>query len=161
MKFYPEGGYVVADLPNRVYVEAFTPVGDPADFSAEIFDETDQKVVGLMSTLHEGRGRMVYTPKRKHSYVVRVLVPSGIRFTNKLPDVQDSGVVMLSAKDVFEQKDLVSFDIGASYVGSYTVGLFKRERNVVSRVIDTKKMDDVVTCDFTLADGPESFGVLR
>src|SRR5690606_28850317 len=31
LTMYPEGGDLVAGLPNRVYFEAFTPYGDPAD----------------------------------------------------------------------------------------------------------------------------------
>ncbi len=33
---YPEGGDLVYGLPCGLYIEAFTPVGDPADITAHI-----------------------------------------------------------------------------------------------------------------------------
>ena len=33
---YPEGGDLIAGVENGLYIEAFTPVGDPADIEALI-----------------------------------------------------------------------------------------------------------------------------
>ena len=39
---------------NRVYMEAFTPYGDPADISVELVESATDTVVATLSTAHEG-----------------------------------------------------------------------------------------------------------
>lgn len=52
-----------------MYIEAFTPVGDPADITAEICEvhESGLRAVGTISTDHEGRGKAVFTPQPQKS----------------------------------------------------------------------------------------------
>jgi alpha-2-macroglobulin-like protein len=49
MNVYPEGGDLVAGLPNRVYFEAFTPSKKPADLAGVVLDS---------------KGRSGYVPQR-------------------------------------------------------------------------------------------------
>ncbi|MDC0317735.1 MG2 domain-containing protein, partial [bacterium] len=39
LELYPEGGDLIAGLPNRVYFEAFTPAKKPADLAGIVLDE--------------------------------------------------------------------------------------------------------------------------
>ncbi len=57
---YGESGDLIAGLPNRVYVEATAPSGDPADISGIIFDKTTNTAIGNVTTTHEGRGVSSY-----------------------------------------------------------------------------------------------------
>src|SRR5262249_38684486 len=41
LDFYPEGGNLIATVPNRVYFQAKTPLGKPADVEAVVVDEKD------------------------------------------------------------------------------------------------------------------------
>jgi alpha-2-macroglobulin-like protein len=53
---YGESGDIIAGLPNRVYVEATAPSGDPADITAVIFDTVAGAPIANVTTTHEGRG---------------------------------------------------------------------------------------------------------
>ena len=39
VEFYPEGGDLVADLPNRVYFQVRTTLGKPADLKGRLFED--------------------------------------------------------------------------------------------------------------------------
>ena len=66
LKMYPEGGDLVAGLPNRVYFEAFTPAKKPADLAGVILDQKGNEVADFKSQ-HEGRGRFRLTPEAGES----------------------------------------------------------------------------------------------
>merc|ERR1711871_1518561 len=81
---YPEGGWVVEGVPNRVYIEARRPNGEPADVTAKILRVSNdgEKLLMTFNTTHEGRGRSGYFVPRKcnpgvslcpEQYVVRTV----------------------------------------------------------------------------------------
>ncbi len=55
LEFFPEGGQLVAGLPGRVYLEARTPAGKPADLVGTIVDASGRTVTRVR-TEHEGDG---------------------------------------------------------------------------------------------------------
>src|SRR5204862_1529492 len=61
LAIYPEGGDLIAGLPNRVYVEGRTPAQKPADMAGVIVNAAG-KEVAKFRTEHEGRGRFSFTP---------------------------------------------------------------------------------------------------
>jgi hypothetical protein len=61
LAIYPEGGDLVAGLPNRVYIEGRTPAKKPADTAGVIVDAKG-KQVATFRTEHEGRGRFSLFP---------------------------------------------------------------------------------------------------
>ena len=61
LTMYPEGGQLVAGVPNRVYFEAFTPAKKPADLAGIVVAD-DGEQVGTFRSEHEGRGRFEFTP---------------------------------------------------------------------------------------------------
>jgi len=69
VRIYPEGGYLIAGVPNSIYFEAFTPTGDPADFQAHLIKEIDTSKLRVSEeavvTTHEGRGKYQFTPEPK------------------------------------------------------------------------------------------------
>ena len=69
LTFYPEGGELLGGCENRVYFEAFTPVGKPADLAGSVFDQDGNEVAQFRSE-HEGRGRFSFTPDPANKYVV-------------------------------------------------------------------------------------------
>jgi len=40
--------------PSRIYIESFTPYGDPADIAAEVVEPESGAVVGTVATAHDG-----------------------------------------------------------------------------------------------------------
>ncbi|MGE3804737.1 MAG: hypothetical protein AB7K24_08710 [Gemmataceae bacterium] len=101
--FYPEGGDLVAGVPNDVYFQAWTPVGDPASIRGRIVDKAN-RVVADVATLdpHQGRGRFRFTPTAGETYqllidepgrVKQILDPAG-KVGSNLPAIQPDGIVL-------------------------------------------------------------------
>lgn len=84
VEFFPEGGDLIEGLPNRVYFQATTPQGKPADLKGYITDgaQTLCEVATLTDADHpgvnRGQGAFVFTPKTGKTYVLKVIKPSGI-----------------------------------------------------------------------------------
>src|SRR5262249_24334396 len=53
VEFFPEGGELVAGVPNRVYFQARTPLHKPADFRGHVVDDRGRTVVSEVQTLHD------------------------------------------------------------------------------------------------------------
>jgi hypothetical protein len=127
LTLYPEGGELVAGLPNRVYVEAFTPAQKPADLAGRVTD-SDGRVVARFRTEHEGRGRFVFTPAAEVDYTLRIDEPAGIATTYPLPAVKTVGGTLRALDDRTRWDRPVLLDVGAAATGSYTVTLAKRDQ---------------------------------
>lgn len=84
VEFFPESGDLIEGVPNRVYFEATTPAGKPADLKGIITDglETVAEVATLTDPDHpgvnRGQGVFTFTPKPGHSYFLKVSKPTGI-----------------------------------------------------------------------------------
>jgi uncharacterized protein YfaS (alpha-2-macroglobulin family) len=131
MALYPEGGELVAALPNRVYFEAFTPARKPADLAGVIVDQDGTEVARFRSE-HEGRGRFELTPKAGGKYALKITEPSGIQTQYALPEVQATGVVLRAEKDVYQPEDRVTLAVaGMPADQPLVVTLTKRETVLV------------------------------
>jgi hypothetical protein len=84
VEFFPEGGDLIEDVPNRVYFQAVTPSGKPADLKGFITDgrETVAEVGTLTDAdlpgVNRGQGSFVFTPKPGKTYFLKVRKPEGI-----------------------------------------------------------------------------------
>ena len=75
VEFYPEGGDLAADLPNRVYFQVRTPLGKPADLTGRLLED-GQPLSVAVETMHDekepgvnqGMGRFEFTPKSGKTY---------------------------------------------------------------------------------------------
>lgn len=103
LSFFPEGGSLVMGLPSRVYFEAKTPVGKPADVSGEIIDDQGQ-VVTTFESYKEGLGRFVLSPAVGRTYSARITQPAGIIDTIMIPAARDDGCVLRSYDDLDGQR---------------------------------------------------------
>lgn len=164
MTFFPESGDLVA-LPNqRIYVEAFTPAGGPADFSGEIIDESGLKV-GFITTAHEGRGRGTFNegfiPKAGHQYSVRVTAPSGITKLKELPAVKADGAFVSSDSDVYTYDTPLALKVGATTSGRYRVSVCKKNLEVTSAFVAIGESGGVETLSLSLPTSTTCDGVLR
>jgi uncharacterized protein YfaS (alpha-2-macroglobulin family) len=131
LAIYPEGGDLIAGLPNRVYLEARTTAKKPADVVGQVFDAEGNAVVSF-KTEHEGRGRFVFTPKAGESYSIKLSQPSGIVTAYPLPAAEASGVVLNSATDVTSGGEAVKLNLTATDAGKYTVTLSKRQTEIAT-----------------------------
>ena len=99
LALYPEGGDLVFGLPGRVYFEAKSPLGKPADISGRILDENEQTMASFES-VRDGLGRVDFTPQPGHRYTVAVDQPVGIIDRFVLPTPQEQGCVVRSIDDL-------------------------------------------------------------
>lgn len=136
VEFYPEGGDLIASVPNRVYVQARTPLGKPAQMSGRIIDK-ENAVVAEVQTLsddkepgiNQGQGRFAFTPKAGSTYRLVIDNPSGIKDTLTLPVAKDSGVVLETGSGVGD--DTQPLNAKVTNVGperSLVVGAYARGR---------------------------------
>jgi hypothetical protein len=125
LAIYPEGGDLIAGLPNRVYIEGRTPAQKPADMAGVIVNAAG-KEVATFRTEHEGRGRFSFTPAKGEAYSLRVTEPAGIKTVFPLPAVKESGVVISSVSDVTPRQEDVVVRVAATAGGTYGVTLTQR-----------------------------------
>jgi alpha-2-macroglobulin-like protein len=133
MQIYPEGGDLIADYKNRVYIQANQPNGKPADLEGTIVSKTGShtEVVGNFRTEHEGRGRFEFIPKAHKHYFLTVSKPVGIKTTYDLPEAKSNGAVLHVDKDVFKKDEPITIQVQC-IDANYQVTLSKREVEVGS-----------------------------
>jgi uncharacterized protein YfaS (alpha-2-macroglobulin family) len=142
LTFYPEGGDLIAGLPNRVYVEGKTPAQKPADMAGVIVNAAGREVAAFR-TEHEGRGRFSFTPVKGERYSLRVTEPSGIKKTFPLPATKDSGAVIGAVSDMIpKQKDVV-VRIAATASGNYNIALTQRGKELAFKSTTLKAAEPV------------------
>lgn len=128
LELYPEGGDLIAGLPNRVYFEAFTPANKPADLAGIVIDQEGREVA-IFESQHEGRGRFRLTPRAGEKYSLKLTQPSGIDTVFPLPEVK-SGAVLQSVQDVYLSGEPVVIKAGTSDAKPFSVTLRQRETEV-------------------------------
>ena len=96
--FYPEGGDLIAGVPNRVYFQARTPAGKPADFEGVVFDGR-QEIARIQTLTDESEPginqdsvRSPHAPGQRRYQCIES--PIGIDRQFNLPQVKTSGVVL-------------------------------------------------------------------
>src|SRR5262249_47669038 len=102
IEYFPEGGDLVAGLPNRVYFQARTTLGKPAEVKGRIVDQDNSVVADDVHTLsvddqpelNQGMGAFGFTPRSGHKYELKIDSPSGIEGKYSLPELKEDGVVL-------------------------------------------------------------------
>jgi hypothetical protein len=147
VSIYPEGGDLVAGLPNRVYVEGRTPAQKPADMAGIIVNRAGREVAKFR-TEHEGRGRFSFVPAKGETYSLRIKEPAGIQATFPLPMVKDSGVVLASPADITPKQKDVTLRLAATTEGEYGIALAQRGQELAFKAVLLKAGQ---TTDVTLS----------
>ena len=102
VEFFPEGGDLVAGTPNRVYFQARTTLGKPAELKGRIVDDKGHAVAQGVATLHDdhkpgvnqGLGLFSFTPAKDRTYELKIDEPAGMEGTYRLPAVRPEGIVL-------------------------------------------------------------------
>ena len=157
MHFYPEGGDLVAGLKSRVYFEAFTPAGKPADLAGAIVDDQGKQVAEFRSE-HEGRGRFSMTPVSGRTYKAVIAKPSGIAKPVALPEVADDGISLTASKEMYGRGGRLKVKLASSRDQTVKVVLRKRDRELAIKTVDAANEPTNVVLD--LGDQPHADGVL-
>ena len=156
LQIYPEGGYLVAGLPCRAYVEGKTPAKKPADVAGIIVDAAGNRVASFR-TEHEGRGRAAFTPKAGGKYTLKITEPSGIKTTYPLPEVREQGGVIRALDEVTQADEPVRLMVATTSGGRIAVTLSEREMQVSRLSWESAPM---VPAQVVLTPPPSADGVL-
>jgi hypothetical protein len=136
VEFFVEGGDLVAGAANRVYFQARTTLGKPADLKGRIVDGT-ARVVATAETLsdalepgiNQGMGRFEFTPEVGQTYRLAIDQPVGTEGEYRLPPVRAEGVVLTSLADVSGDPDPIRVRVTSPSVGrTLLVGAYARGR---------------------------------
>ncbi|MEM9415027.1 MAG: MG2 domain-containing protein [Planctomycetota bacterium] len=148
IQFYPEGGDLVAGVENRVYFEARTPYGKPADIrgvlTKRVLIHTDgdphawQTVAGVsFETTHEGRGVFSFTPEVGEQYALVVTEPSSVTQTFELPGATEERVLLSTPQGIVGAGEAVEVRIDGMRFegrnGASLVTIRQRERVVAEQ----------------------------
>lgn len=90
LKFYPEGGRLVAGLPATVVFEVTDAQRRPLEATGRVIDCTDGSEVATFEAGHMGRGSFNFTPL-SHNYRAEVMV-AGKRYSYNLPEPVEQGI---------------------------------------------------------------------
>jgi hypothetical protein len=131
--FYPEGGDLVAGVPNRVYFQARTNLNKPAEIHGRIVDQAGN-VAAAVQTLsddtelgvNQGMGLCQFVPALGKTYELKIDVPLGIEGRYTLPAVKADGVVLGIPHGVVKDRIDVNLYTGRTprklLVGAYCRG---------------------------------------
>jgi len=100
LAFYPEGGYLVEGVRNRVYFVARNPRGEPVHVEGEVMTRGGRRVASL-ATLRDGMGRFELTPETSQRYVIKLTNPLDVSTTASLPVVVADQPVLDTGEGVF------------------------------------------------------------
>jgi hypothetical protein len=83
VEFFPEGGQLVAGLPGRVYLRAYTAMGQPAELQAVLVDQDGRvfkdgkgRDVKVSTQRQQGLGVFGFTPQAGKLYTLRMTLPA-------------------------------------------------------------------------------------
>ncbi len=133
--WFPEGGELVAGLPNRVYFQAKTPAGEPSDLVAEVLDASGAKVAEARVD-ELGMGRFDLTPQRGATYRLVARSPADVELRGAPPSVAPNGVTLRSLDDVTPAGRPLRVEIASTSTGRHTVSAFCRGALIAQDGID-------------------------
>lgn len=92
--FYPEGGELVQNMPNRIAFKAVNDkgIGIPIVGVVKGEENGEGEELALLSTMHDGMGYFVFTPTRRRNSVV--ITYEGEHYTFRLPEAVKDGCVL-------------------------------------------------------------------
>jgi hypothetical protein len=101
VEFFPEGGDLVASVPNRVYFRARTPQGGPVDLKGRVVDRQGKEVARVQTatpaadaTRPHGLGLFDFTPQPGEAYTLQISVSANTTAVLPLPPVHVAGVAL-------------------------------------------------------------------
>ena len=98
VQFMPEGGNLIAGVPQIVAFKAIGLDGKSVEVTGFVNDKNGEKLCDITS-LHKGMGSFVMTAKNEGKYTATVTSASGVTRTFELPAVMPSGCT-LQAKQI-------------------------------------------------------------
>lgn len=148
VEFFPEGGRLVAGVPNRVYFQATTTLDMPAELKGRIVDDRGRMVVSHLETVNDfdqpgvnqGMGSFTFTPDAGRQYELAIDSPVGIEGRHELPGVDADGVVLSIPDGVTKDGAPLRVKLWSGQRDrSLVVGAYCRGRLMADRRVDARK----------------------
>lgn len=144
INFFPEGGDLVAGVPNRVYFQVRTPLDKAADLKGTIVDGAG-KVVAKIETLtdkepgiSQGMGLFTFTPAADGQYELKIEAPVGIEGKFALPAVKADGVALQVPTGVSKEPEAIQVIVHSAQERELLIGAYCRGRLLDYQQIKTK-----------------------
>ncbi|MBN2021729.1 MAG: hypothetical protein JW809_02960 [Pirellulales bacterium] len=113
VRFYPEGGDLVAELESRVYFTARDLLGKPAELEGKLVDPNGTPIA-LVKTAREGMGQFSFRPKAGGTYRLEIDSPN-VTEKPALPEVvPERFVVLTTGLGVFDAGAPLEFNVRAA-----------------------------------------------
>ena len=155
VEFFPEGGDLVQGMKSRIYFQANTPLGKPADIVASLLEDgveilsqirtlVDDKEPGI----NQGLGKFELTPRKGASYELKIIKPEGVSESFKLPSIKDEGTVLKVENEVVKPGQPVKVQVQSTKKCRLMIGVYCRGRLLESIYLDAGK----TAADINLSD---------
>ena len=119
VQFFPEGGSLVDNLPNKIAFKAINSSGLGENIAGKIIDNQQNEVLKFKST-HLGMGAITFTPKQGSTYTAQITSETGLKKNVQLPVASQKGytisvdntdstkilVKIFSSKEMIKQGEL-------------------------------------------------------
>jgi len=89
--FFPEGGYLVSGLKNKLAFKAVNINGEPVDIEGTLFENGDSLL--QFKSVHAGMGSFEFTPGRNKNYHIKLNQPQSDSLW-QLPEIPESGITL-------------------------------------------------------------------
>ena len=134
IRFFPEGGFLIAGVPTRVYFDARSDDLDPVELEGTLLDRMRQPVTTIQSgalpgqaQLGAGRGSFELTPKQGEQYFVRLKNAAPGDPIHALPKVRENGLGLALEQPVIHANDEIHATIySVTDKTPVAIGLFSR-----------------------------------
>ncbi|MGY3053938.1 hypothetical protein ACVWYG_002140 [Pedobacter sp. UYEF25] len=93
IQFFPEGGMLVSDIPNKVAFKSIKSDGLGIEVKGSVIDE-NAKQIAVISSQHLGMGSFEFTPEAGKTYSAKLTFGNGDSKIVKLPAVSAEGSVL-------------------------------------------------------------------
>jgi hypothetical protein len=130
VQFFPEGGFLLRNVSNKVAFRAIASDGKGFFFRGSLLNQQNDTLLRFQP-LRFGIGHFVFTPKKEETYRVSLIDSKGRTFSYPLPAVQEQGFsVQVTDSTADLLKVLVSAQSGDGEVYSF-VHLMAHTRQIV------------------------------
>jgi hypothetical protein len=154
--FYPEGGYLVAGLANRVYFTAHNPSGRPMHIAGEVLDGNGARAAEFQ-TIRDGLGRFEITPQEGVNYIMKIQTPVDVTNSPRLPPSSLDHPVLDTGPGVFGKDEEIEFRLRSRINRRIVARATCRGVSVGSKTSTTRAGEQA----FSLPVSAEAEGVIR